>query len=98
MNQGTNDAKPLTPSEEKHNHNTVDPCTRKVNEKRKADTDRDEDKHEEGEEKHVAKKPKVCIRSHTWHEFQLKIIFYITQIIVANRYCNDFLFCFRSCH
>ena len=60
--QGKNDAKPLTHSDGKHNHNTADSCTRKINEKRKVDTDRDEGQDEQGEEKHVAKKPKVCSR------------------------------------
>ena len=62
VDQGETNAKSLTHSEGKHNHNTVDTCTRKINEKRKLDTDRDEDKDEQGEEKHVAKKPKVCTR------------------------------------
>ena len=60
--QGKNDAKPLTHSDGKHNHNAVDPCTRKINEKRKVDTDGDKGPDEQGEEKLVAKKQKVCIR------------------------------------
>ena len=62
IDQGKNDAKTLTHSVGKHNHNTVDPCTRKINKKRKVDTDRDEGPDEQGEEKNVAKKQKVCIR------------------------------------
>ena len=62
VDQGETNTKYLTHSERKHNHNTVDTCARKINEKRKLDTDRDEDQDEQWEEKHVAKKPKVCTR------------------------------------
>ena len=62
VDQGKNDAKTLTHSEGKRNHDAVDPGTRKINGKRKVDTDQDEDQEEQGEEKHVAKKTKVCIR------------------------------------
>ena len=62
VGQGKNDAKPLTRSEGKHNHSAVETCSRKINEKRKVDNDRDEGQDEHGEEKHVAKKQKVCIR------------------------------------
>ena len=71
--QAKNDAKRLSHSEGKHNPNTVDPGTRKIREKRKVDIDRDEGQDDQGENKHVAKKPKVCIRiSHiAWTTVQL---------------------------
>ena len=58
----------MTHSEEKPNLNAVDPYTRNINGKRKADTDWDESQVEQGEKKHVAKKLKVRIQISHMHE------------------------------
>ena len=64
----------MTHSEEKPNLNAVDPCTRNINEKRKADADWDEEQIEQGENKHVAKELKVCSQISHMRETRLKII------------------------
>ena len=85
----------MTHPEEKPSLNVVDPCTRNINEKRKADTEWDEGHVEQGKKKHVAKEPKVCSQISHMHETQLKII--LCSISKMQFFEQWTFFCFRRC-